>query len=180
MVKETVIENWANALYDIAKENNKVLLYLEQTTVIINLLKQYPEYLKIISNSNILKEKRKTVIDETFKNNFEVHIVNTLKLLIDRNYISSTRYIFKEVRKLLNMANSVQYGTVFSVLPLTKSQLERIKDKISKKLNQEVELVNKIDPSLIGGIKIKVKNQIIDGSLQGRKNAIFEKALTNK
>ena len=48
-----------------------------------------------------------------------------------------------------------------------KKKLQNLKKKLSKKLSTEVLLVNKIDKSLLAGIKIKVGDYIIENSIEG-------------
>lgn len=59
-------------------------------------------------------------------------------------------------------------GVVYSVRELDTKEMKAITAFAEKKLNQDVVLENKIDPSLISGFKIVCDNQVIDASLKNR------------
>ncbi|MFM2024299.1 MAG: hypothetical protein RLZZ56_312 [Actinomycetota bacterium] len=53
---------------------------------------------------------------------------------------------------------------------LSKSQLERLEASLSKTYGQEINLNVEIDPSILGGVKVQVSGEIIDGSVVARLN----------
>ncbi|WP_368486322.1 F0F1 ATP synthase subunit delta [Spiroplasma sp. DGKH1] len=180
IVSQKFIENYAVALLELAVEKKKIDEYLKTANVIIDLFKEYPNYIKMLSNTYESKEERKVLLSKVFKGKIEADILHALYLLIDRESFYAVRLIFKHLRKLINERNDVQYGNVYSVEPLTQEQIKRIQDKLIKKFGYNIELVNKIDPNLIGGVKVKIKHEIIDGTLAGQLKTMKEKALGNK
>ena len=75
--------------------------------------------------------------------------------------------IFKKYIELANSKMNVKYGIIYSVEKLSKEEITKFEKKLSKKLSTEVLLVNKIDKSLLAGIKIKVGDYIIENSIEG-------------
>jgi F-type H+-transporting ATPase subunit delta len=53
---------------------------------------------------------------------------------------------------------------------LSKSQLERLEASLAKTYGQEINLNVEIDPSILGGVKVQVSGEIIDGSVVARLN----------
>ena len=75
--------------------------------------------------------------------------------------------IFKKYIELANAKMNVKYGIIYSTEKLSKEEITKFEKKLSKKLSTEVLLVNKIDKSLLAGIKIKVGDYIIENSIEG-------------
>ena len=75
--------------------------------------------------------------------------------------------IFKKYIELANAKMNVKYGIIYSTEKLSKEEITKFEKKLSKKLSTEVLLVNKIDKSLLAGIKIKVGDYIIENSIDG-------------
>jgi F-type H+-transporting ATPase subunit delta len=70
--------------------------------------------------------------------------------------------------------------TITSAAPIEQSQVNAIKDKYRKLHNAsdvKTELV--IDKSLIGGIKVKIGDKVIDGSIKGRLESLKELIVNN-
>jgi F-type H+-transporting ATPase subunit delta len=61
-------------------------------------------------------------------------------------------------------------ATVTVAAPLEKAQLERLEKALSKTYGQELNLNVEIDPSVLGGVKVQVSGEIIDGSVATRLN----------
>ncbi len=67
---------------------------------------------------------------------------------------------------------------VRSAVPLTEEQRGLLKRRLRERFGEEFILRVEIDPSLIGGLVIRVKDQVLDGSVAGRLNALGERLRT--
>ena len=55
---------------------------------------------------------------------------------------------------------------MISAVPLTEEQINRIAEAFQKKTRKEYDsFVNTVDPSVIGGVKLKTKEYLLDGTL---------------
>ncbi|MEY4366960.1 MAG: hypothetical protein RLZ28_375 [Actinomycetota bacterium] len=61
-------------------------------------------------------------------------------------------------------------ATVTVAAPLTDGQLQRLGSALEKNYGQALQLNIELDPTLIGGVRVQVADQIIDGSLSSRLN----------
>jgi len=75
---------------------------------------------------------------------------------------------------LVNQNQSIEEGIVYSIRPLPESDLTQLETELSLKHKVKVELVNKIDLSLISGLKIKFKESVIDASLSYQLESLRE------
>ena len=150
----TIIYNWSFALLDLANESNKMEKITNEVVIIEKNLKQNREYLKYLNSYSIPLDEKYQKIDEAFVG-FNHYIINFIKLAIKANVAKYLLIIFKKYIELANAKMNVKYGIIYST------------EKLSKKLSTEVLLVNKIDKSLLAGIKIKVGDYIIENSIEG-------------
>lgn len=73
--------------------------------------------------------------------------------------------------EIYNEANGIAVANVYSVRELTETERENIANSLKQQLKKkEVKLNNKIDPSVLGGLKIRVGNTIYDGTISGKLN----------
>jgi F-type H+-transporting ATPase subunit delta len=61
-------------------------------------------------------------------------------------------------------------ATVTVAQPLTAAQLKKLDDLLAKGYGQQLNLNVEIDPSILGGVKVQVSGEIIDGSVASRLN----------
>ena len=76
--------------------------------------------------------------------------------------------IVADYRHLYNAKNNIAEGLVYSVRPLNVTELESLDREFSQRIKKTVRFTNKIDPTLISGIKIQLENKVMDGSMKYR------------
>ena len=90
-------------------------------------------------------------------------------ILVDRRRIIFLEGICQHFRTLLRKLNNIVLAEVTSAVELTDEQRQAVIDKVKSITQaQDVELVNRLDQGLIGGVIIKVGSQVIDASLRGQ------------
>ncbi|BET39235.1 F0F1 ATP synthase subunit delta [Spiroplasma ixodetis] len=180
MIDEWLANQWSNGLFQLAREIKKITQFAEESNKLIDIFTTYSEFIDITSSSNLTIETRKQIISETFKNHIEPYMLNFFFLLIDEHHFQCVRFILKEFRKLCNEYQDVNYGIIYSVIELSNQQINQIKLKIEKVIKHKIKVVNKIDKSLIGGIKVKVRNQVFDGSVKGQIDQLKQELLSHE
>ena len=63
---------------------------------------------------------------------------------------------------------NVLQGIVKTTVPLEENEYNSLVDKLEKKYNKEVILKKEIDPEILGGIYVRIGNDIIDGTVKTR------------
>jgi ATP synthase F1 delta subunit len=74
--------------------------------------------------------------------------------------------IVREYQKLVDQDLGLSVGTIISVEPLTDTQLTSFEEKTGNLLKKNVKLANKIEPSILGGVKIFIEGKVIDASVR--------------
>ena len=162
-----IASRYGLALYSIAVERNEVYPLQLEAKELKKVLLENPDFITLLSNSFITHEEREKIVDKSLAA-FDKDIVSLIKLLIRNN---RTRYIIDVLNAFnsqCNNARNVEEGLVYSVNPLDEQSKKQLEKKISKLENVEVELVNRIDPNLIGGIKVVINGHIYDGSIKSK------------
>ena len=71
----------------------------------------------------------------------------------------------------------IQAVTVYVPSKLDSAEADRIAQGLGAKLNKKVKLQQEVDPELIGGIKIRIGDNVIDGSVQAQLRLIRQDLL---
>jgi len=87
--------------------------------------------------------------------------------------ISLIPAVIENFAHIYNEANGIADATVYSIRALTEAEKEQLSSSFKTQLNkQSVSINNVVDPSLIGGMKIRVGNTIYDGSISNKLNRL--------
>ena len=57
---------------------------------------------------------------------------------------------------------------VTTAAPLTAGQAERLATALSRSYGGEVTISTVVDPSLVGGVRVQIADDVIDGSISAR------------
>ena len=63
-------------------------------------------------------------------------------------------------------------NAVISAHPLSASQVDALKQQLRTRIGREVAVDLSVDPSLLGGLVVKIGSQMIDSSIRTRLNTL--------
>ncbi|MBA2874479.1 F0F1 ATP synthase subunit delta [Thermaerobacillus caldiproteolyticus] len=168
MNKEVVAKRYALALFQIAKEQQLLDQLEEEIRVVRQVFADNEAFLSVLNHPKISLEKKKALIQETFAS-VSTPLQNTLLLLLDRHRIDIVPQLANEFIALANEVRGVAEATVYSVRPLREEEKQALSDVFAKKVGKvALRIHNVVDPSLIGGVKLRIGNRIYDGSVSGK------------
>jgi F-type H+-transporting ATPase subunit delta len=93
---------------------------------------------------------------------------NLMRLLIEHRRTRETHAIRQEFDRLADEAAGILHATLTTAIPLSDGEQERYRGTLARKLGHEVRLHAEVDPSLIGGARIKIGDHLVDGSVRGK------------
>jgi len=163
---EAIVANrYASALYSLAVEENKLEEIRQSLADVKNAIYDEPEFLKILRLPQITKGDKHDMIKNVFEGRVNKEVFNFINILVDKNRVGYLKAIDDEFEKLYNEFNKVVKAVVYSAKSLSDAQVKQLTETLSKKFKSEVEITNKIDNSLISGIRVEANNQVIDNSI---------------
>ena len=169
-----VVSRYANALVSIAKDEHKLEQYKIAILSVEETFKENPQILKYLK-SYFVKDNEKNKVVEEIVAKFELkNLANFIKLLVSKHKIYLFKDIVKEITKGINYELDIFEGFVYSVEPLEKTKIEEISEATSEKIGKKVELTNKLDSRLIGGVKVVVHDHVFDGSIKHKLETMKE------
>ena len=161
-------DRYAESLFDLAKEENKVTQYLDDIKLVGEVLDSDPQIVQFFNHVLIENDKKIQLLDQSFKGNVDQYVLNFLKLLVQSRRIRYIDDIVKSYIKLSNQYLGIEEGMIYTPYELTDQQIQDIEKAISQKENKKVTLKVSIDPSLLGGIKVQISNRIYDGTIKNK------------
>ena len=162
-----IAQNYASALLSLAIDDNKVIIYQEEVKELRKIIKDNPDFLLLL-DSRFLSMEERVNNAEKILNGFSLDVINFIKIIIKHNRINYLEDILEAFNSLCNENRDIVEGLIYSAFPLGEETLLKIKKKISEIENHEVDLIPRIDPSLIGGVKVVINSHVYDGSIKNQ------------
>jgi len=118
------------------------------------------------------EEKRHTLQDVLESMDALGLIRNTANLLLDRDRFGILPDLAVAYREQAQRLTQSVEATIASAAELPEEALDRVREELGRKIGKTILVKTEINPELIGGIKVRVGNLIIDGSARGRLAAV--------
>ncbi len=168
-VSSEVTMPYAKALMDIAKANGVTDQVGAEVADLQALLKGSEDLTRFLTNPLIAPEAKKGALRQIAEGQVNPSLLNVLLLLVDRNRIMFLEGVLEQYQALLRDLNQTVLADVISAVDLSEEQATGIKQRVAGLTGaRNVELSVQVDPSLLGGLIVKVGSQVIDASLRGQ------------
>ena len=100
------------------------------------------------------------------------YVLNFLKILTEKGYIKHFSDCCAFFRQQYNQDNGILEVTAVTKLPLSQELQSKLTDKISAVTGKTIELVNKVDPEVLGGVRLDLDGRSVDGTVRARLDGI--------
>ncbi len=174
----TSANRYSLALYELAKEAN-VLPQIEiNVLLIINLIEKSNDFKNLIKDPTVNQNDLSNVIDKIFD---YLKIENLLKnftnfLVIKRRFFF-VEQILNNFIEICSEKRGELKTEIKSAKNLSKDEINKIKDELSKHFTSKIKLNYKYDESLIGGLIVQVGSMMIDTSIKNKLQQIENKMI---
>lgn len=173
-----VLRPYATALFEIAKEKNATEEFSRQVNVVIDTIEQNNGFMELLLHPKVTQEEKIKLIETVFEDNVMDDITGILTIIVQKGRQNILIDILKEFLDMIGEYHGIVKATVTSAVALNQKQLTQIKEKIQSTTDKDVELEAAVDSSLIGGMVIRVGDNVVDASIAGRLRELKE-GLTN-
>lgn len=167
-MKNQVATRYAQALFDLADEENKISEIYEELDNVSKLIGSNRELEDVFRSPFVTREEKKNIADQVFNGSLSTITRNFFMVLIDNSRTVDLSSISVAYKELLNKKHNIEEGTVVTALPLSADKISELEQKLSAKYNKTIKLENKIDEGIIGGALVKIGNEEIDGTVKSR------------
>ena len=166
--------NFAKALYTLAAEENMEGEVLQQLTVMQKAFAQEPNFVVLLAAPNLSKQEKCIILDNCFRDKVHIYVLNFIKLLTEKGGIRHFDDCSKAFREIYNEENGILPVTAVTAVVLSEDQIKRLTDKLTQITGKTVELQNKVDPAVLGGVRLDYDGKRVDGTVQNRLDSVRE------
>ena len=161
---------YASALFELACDANKDKIILDQLKTLDEAFD--PTVYDAMASIDLTIAQKKQTMDAVLQDQMDQLVVHFIDVLLDNHRFGSFHSIVFDYLDRYRHFHGITIARVVSPRPLDKDSLEKIKQILSKKSGQNVELQCELDPDLIAGFTIEMDGTFLDYSLRNRLNAM--------
>lgn len=162
-----ISKTYGEALFELAVEENKVDVFEQEISAILDILNQNPDFISLLNHPKIAKEEKLQVMDEVFGGKVTKEILGFLNIIVakerNKELIAIMEYFLNEVKAMKGVG--VCYVT--TPMELKDAQKEAIVKKLLETTSfKTMEMHYATDEKLIGGMVIRIGDRVVDSSIK--------------
>ena len=166
--REEVAARYGAALFGYAQDNKVLDSVYDEMVELKKAVVATPQVINVLSDP-ILNSKDKKDFLTAIEKDFSKEVQGFLNLLLEYDRFAYLVDIIDQFVVLYDDKNKIASGTATTAVKLDDDQLKRLGESFAKKYNLNVvRLENKVDPSILGGVILQVKDRVIDGSVKNK------------
>ncbi len=159
---------YGGSLYDLAAEEGLESRILEELDAAAALLRDDPEYLHLLSIPSIPKKERCGLLDQALRGQVHPYVLNFLKILCEKGTLRELPGCARAYRVRYNQAHGILEAVAVSAVPMTEQQTARLHEKLEAVTGRQIDLKTKVDPAVLGGIRLDLEGTELDGTVKNR------------
>ncbi|MCD7724489.1 MAG: F0F1 ATP synthase subunit delta [Clostridiales bacterium] len=173
-----ISKTYGDALFELAVEENKIDVLLEEIEQLQDILDQNADFGRLMNHPKILKEEKVQVAKNVFEGRISKELLGFLTIIISKDRYKEIdqilAYFVSEVKKY----KGIGVATVTTAVSLREEQRKRIEQRLLDTTEyQSMEMHYKLDPSLIGGMVIRIGDRVVDSSISTKLSELQKELL---
>ena len=161
----TVARRYAQALYGEADQQKCVERVDEDISMIQESLAGSSELTRFFQDPVVSSDKKENVVNKLFGDRVHSVVLSFIKLLIQKGRGNIFPTIASAYQALRDEQLGIVEAHVRSALVLGDEEQAKIEQRIQKMTGQQVRLKTEVDPTILGGLIIRVGDTVYDGSV---------------
>ena len=164
---------YAQALFDLANDQSDVGAVEADLKSLKNALVESRDLRTLLGSPTFSSEdKAKGLAGIAAKANFNATTRKFLGLLAANGRAAALSEVITAFAKLSADARGAVSAEVVTALPLSAAQAKGVQAALRQALGKDPEITTRVDPAILGGIKVKVGSRLFDASLRSKLDSL--------
>jgi F-type H+-transporting ATPase subunit delta len=165
----TAARRYAKALLDLAKRDDAIADIGAQLRQYQTLLRTHGDLQVVLEHPGVDSQAKANILTAIIERTNPAPLLrNFLLLLLENDRLRQLDLIYDHYERLANEELQRVVAQVTTAVELDPEERRAVTQKIAHMTHKEVILETHVDPSLLGGLVVRVNNTILDGSLRGQ------------
>lgn len=176
MLNRSVARRYAEAFFSIAQEQNKIDQYQQELEKLVQIIEETENLKEYLAHLLVPANEKKEIVAKIFADHISSTTLNFLNVLIDKRREAYITTISLEYRDMADESRNIAKADLIAAQEVSEEDVKMLAEKLSASMGKTVQLKVLVDPSLLGGVKIRLGDQIIDGTV-AKKLAMLKEQL---
>ncbi len=173
-----VSKTYGDALFELAKEQDKLDGLAKEVKLVQTVLAQNPEFSKLMNHPKVGKDEKLQVVKEVFETRVDKELVGFLRLVVEKDRYGEIDEILTYFTDRVKEEKGIGVAYVTSAVKLSEIQKKLVEEKLIETTDyKEMEMNFSIDEELIGGLVIRIGDKVVDSTVKTKLNELTKQLM---
>ena len=168
MKLDSKAKQYAEALFNVSTQSGSEKAVRNSLKMVNSAIKGSPEFRAFLFSKRITEAQKATAVKEALGMECHPIVSEFIGLVTDQNLVQLFSLIEKSYIKIFEQKLNYLTVTAHVSSELSENESKELKESLESTLGKSMDLSVKVDPNLIGGIKLRVGNKFMDASIQNQ------------
>ena len=169
----TIARPYARALFSLAQQHNQIKACYDELKTLSALMSDSRVSLIINEPALVRKERADTLLELMGEQHVDDYLRNFVYVLSENNRLVLLPYVLDVYEHLMDEATDTKKTVIYTAYELDESQQKDLLQTLGHRFKGHLDAQIKVDPELIGGVKIEVGDQVLDLSIQSKLKLLY-------
>ncbi|MBO8157978.1 F0F1 ATP synthase subunit delta [Thermosyntropha sp.] len=175
MLNKSVARRYAEAFFSLAQEQGKIDEFEKDLETVVKILNE-TEYLKeYLGHLLIQPQAKKDVMTKLLAEKVSQNTLNFIHLIVDKRREKYIEIITEEYKNMADESRNITKAELVAAREVPEEYIKDLAEKLSKATGKTIKITQKVEPALLGGVKIRIGDQVIDGTVAKKLETLREK-----
>lgn len=165
---------YATALYEFAEEQHALNEVIAEAEGLLKIISENETLRNVLNNPSLDTVQSKAIMAELMNHcGFSQILQNFVGVVANNRRLADLKSFLMAFFALVNLRRGITAAEVITASPLTDIQRAQLKDRFSQAGYNKVDIQERIDSKILGGIIVRIGSKLYDASLQSRLNRLY-------
>lgn len=180
MLNKSVARRYAEAFFSIARENNKINDYQLELETVVKTIQEVDNLREYMNHLLIPVAAKKDVLKQLFAEQLSPVTLNFIMMIVEKKRETYIEVIIEEYKDMADEYRNIAKVELIAAKEVPEEDVQYLAEKLSSSTGKTVQLNLKVDPTLLGGVKLRMGDQIIDGTVAKKLEMLKEQLIQAK
>lgn len=162
-----VSKTYGDALFETAIESGRLDEYFQEAEVVGEVLRTNEDFIRLMNHPKVSKEEKLSVLESCFSEKISRELLGIMRLTVMKDRFSEIDSILQTFLAQVKEYKNIGRAKVVAAMELSDKQKEQVRQKLLDTTKYvEFEIDYEVDPSLIGGMVIRIGDRVVDSSIR--------------
>ncbi|MDZ7266946.1 MAG: ATP synthase F1 subunit delta [candidate division KSB1 bacterium] len=159
-------QRYARALFAVALERQQLEAIRREYHEVVATIEENRALDVFLSSPQNSRAEKRQALTRVFQGRCSAIVFNFLLLLAAKGRIGMYREIHQALQRLYDKHHRKLRALAISAVPMTRSELEALQADLAQALKMQLEIENRVDPGILGGVILNLDGRILDASVR--------------